>query len=86
MLWQIHKDSGKKNLTISLDRKTIQKANMIAARRSTSIGALLARQIEILAFEQESYERSQHEALKLLDHGFHLGGGTRAGRDDLHER
>ena len=80
------KDNGKQNLTISLDRQTIQKAKIVAARRSTSISGLLARQIEILVGEEEAYERAERQALTLLDQGFHLGGVIRASRNDLHER
>jgi hypothetical protein len=47
---------GKQNLTISLDRQTIQKAKIIAAQRSTSISELLAGQIEMLVQGEEAYE------------------------------
>jgi uncharacterized protein DUF6364 len=80
------KDHGKQNLTISLDRQTIRKAKIVAAKRSTSISGLLARQIEILVGEEEAYERAERQAMSLLDQGFHLGGVIRASRDDLHER
>ena len=80
------KDNGKQNLTISLDRQTIRMAKILAARRSTSISGLLARQIEILVGEEEAYERAERQALSLLDQGFHLGGVFRASRDELHER
>jgi hypothetical protein len=80
------KDNGKQNLTVSLDRQTIQKAKIVAARRSTSISGLLARQIEILVGEEEAYERAERQAMMLLDQGFHLGGVIRASRDELHER
>jgi uncharacterized protein DUF6364 len=80
------KDNGKQNLTISLDRQTIRKAKIVAAKRSTSISGLLARQIEILVGEEEAYERAERQAMSLLDQGFHLGGVIRASRDDLHER
>ena len=76
----------KQNLTISLDRQTIQKAKVVAARRSTAISGLLARQIEILVGEEEAYERAERQAMNLLDQGFHLGGVIRVSRDDLHER
>ena len=76
----------KQNVTVSLDRKTIQKAKVIAARRSTSISGLLARQIEVLVGEEEAYERAERQALVLLDRGFHLGGIVQATRDELHER
>ena len=80
------KMDGKQNLTISLDRETIQKAKIIAARRSTSISGLVARQIEILIGEEEAYERAEREAMTLLEQGFHLGGVIRASREELHER
>jgi len=76
----------KQNLTISLDRQTIRKAKIVAARRDTSISGLLARQIEMLVGEEEAYERAEREALALLEQGFHLGGVIRVKRDELHER
>ncbi len=80
------KNSEKQNLTISLDRQTIQKAKVVAARRSTSISGLIARQIEIIVGEEEAYERAERQAKLLLEEGFHLGGAIRATRDELHER
>ena len=78
--------NGKQNVTISIDRKTIQKAKVLAARPSTSISGLLAHQIEILVGGEEAYERAERQALTLLDQGFPLGGVIRVGRDELHER
>jgi len=80
------KSTGKQNLTISLDRQAIQKAKIIAARRSTSISGLLAHQIELLIGEEEAFERAERQAMTLLDQGFHLGGVIRGSRDELHER
>ena len=80
------KANAKQNVTISLDRETIQKAKIVAARRSTSISGLLARQIEILVGEEEAYERAKRQALALLDQGFDLGGKGPVRRDELHER
>lgn len=80
------KDTEKQNVTISLDQQTIRKAKIVAARRSTSISGLLARQIEILIGEEEAYERAERQALTMLEQGFHLGGVIRASRDELHER
>jgi len=80
------KSKGKQNVTVSLERQIIQKAKVIAARRSTSISGLLADQIELLVGEEEAYERAERQALNLLDRGFHLGGVISASRDELHER
>lgn len=76
----------RQNLTIRLDRETIRKARIIAAKRSTSISGLVTRQIEILVGEDEDYERAKRRALALLDQAFDLGGEIRATRDELHER
>jgi hypothetical protein len=76
----------KQNLTISLDRQTIRKAKIVAARRDTSISGLLAKQIEMLVGEEEAYERAERQAVALLDEGFHLGGGAPGSREELHER
>jgi hypothetical protein len=64
------KDNQKQNVTISLDRKIIQRARIVTARRSTSISGLLARQVEILVGEEEAYERAERQATTLLDQAF----------------
>jgi hypothetical protein len=76
----------KQNVTISLNRETLRKAKVLAARRETSISGLLANQIEVMVGEEEAYERAERQALQLLNQGFHLGGVIRATRDDWHER
>ncbi len=76
----------KQNVTISLDRQTIRKAKILAARRDTSISGLLARQLEILVGEEEAYERAERQAVAFLDEGFHLGGVVPVSREELHER
>jgi hypothetical protein len=78
--------NGKQNLTVTLDRQIIQKAKVVAAKRATSISALVARQIEILVGEEEAYERSERDARTLLTDGFHLGGDKHVSREELHER
>jgi hypothetical protein len=80
------KSKVKQNLTISLDRRTIQKAKIVAAKRSTSISGLLAHQIEVLVGEEEAYERAERQAMALLNEGFHLGGRIRVSREEFHER
>jgi uncharacterized protein DUF6364 len=76
----------KQNVTLSLERQTLRKAKILAAKRGTSISGLLARQIEVLVGDEEEYEHAERQALALLDQGFHMGGVIRASRDELHER
>lgn len=78
--------AGKQNVTISISRETARKARILAARRSTSISGLLAREIEKLIGTEEAWERSERSALALLEQGFHLGGLIPASRNELHER
>lgn len=80
------RDDAKQNVTISLSRRLLKKAKILAARRETSISGLLAKEIEILVGEEEAYERAKSQAVALLDKGFRMGGVIRTGRDELHER
>jgi len=81
-----NKAPAKQNLTITLDRHTIQQARVIAARRSTSISGLVAQQIEALVGHEKAYQLAQRRAFELMDRGFHLGKVKRISRDELHER
>jgi len=76
----------KQNVTVSLERQTLRKAKILAAKHGTSISGLLAKQIEVLVGDAEAYEHAQRQALALLNRGFHMGGVIRASRDELHER
>ena len=76
----------KQNVTLSLERQTLRKPKILAAKRGTSISGLLAGQIEVLVGDEEEYEHAERQALTLLDQGFHMGGVIRASRDELHER
>ena len=76
----------KQNITVSLSAEVIQKARVLAARRSTSISGLLAEQLETLTGEDEAYERARRSAIALMRKGFHLGGVITASREELHER
>lgn len=80
------RDDKKQNLTISLERKTIRKAKLLAARQQMSISGLVAHHIEALVEDEEAYRRAERQAIALLDEGFHLGGAIRVNRDQLHER
>jgi hypothetical protein len=76
----------KRNVTISLSPQVIQKARILAVKRSTSISGLVAEQIEALVSDDEAYETAHREALALMKRGFHLGGEHRINRDELHDR
>ena len=75
----------KQNLTVQLDRETIRKAKILAARRGTSVSGFIAAQIGESVKADDAYELARRTALDFLERGFHLGGG-RLNRDELHER
>jgi hypothetical protein len=79
-------ESTTQNVTVRLNRRTLRKARILAARRNTSISGLLAEQIEALVGEDDAYEQAQRRALALLEEGFHLGGRIESTRDEWHER
>jgi hypothetical protein len=76
----------KQNVTVSLSPKTLQKAKVLAAKRSTSISGLLAKQIEALVDADEAYESAHRAALDLMERGFHMGAIHSIGREKMHER
>jgi hypothetical protein len=79
-------ETAKQKVTVRLDRQTLHKAKILAAKRNTSISGLLAQEIEHLISQDDAYEQARSQAMTLLDQGFHLGGKLTAGRDELHER
>lgn len=52
----------KQNVTLSLSPVTIQKARVLAAKRSMSISSLLAEQLDALVGEDEAYESARRSA------------------------
>jgi hypothetical protein len=76
----------KRNITVQLDEATVQKARVVAAKRGSSISRLLTEQIEVLARQDDDYDRAMQDALAELERGFDLGGGPYPARDDLYDQ
>jgi hypothetical protein len=74
------------NLTVRLSREVIEHARVLAARRGSSISALVAETIEALAADEQAYEAAKRLALEDLRRGLPLGGGPYLSRDEAHER
>ena len=53
------RESTKQNITVRLDRRTLRKAKILAAKRNTSISGLLAAQIETLVGDNDADEQAQ---------------------------
>lgn len=54
---------------------------MLAAERSTSVGAPVADQIERLVGDAEAYRAARRDAPPAMEQGFHLGGPPYPKRD-----
>jgi hypothetical protein len=76
----------KKNLTLKLDADLIQVAKVEAARRGSSVSALVAEKLEEIASHGGQYEKARKRALALMKEGWNLGWKKPKSRDELHER
>lgn len=73
----------KSNLTLQLESETIRRARVVAAKRGTSVSALVAHELEALVARDERYEQARRRALEILD-AASPGGGRSWTRDDLY--
>jgi hypothetical protein len=76
----------KQKITLSLDKDTIEKAKLIAAKRRTSISQMLTQELIKIVKSSGQYERAKKRALANLKAGYHLGGRIASSRERLHER
>ena len=71
------------NLTIQLDDAVIRRARMLAAKRGTSVSALVARELDELVKRDDHYEDARQRATKLMAVARPRGGRTWT-RDDIY--
>jgi hypothetical protein len=75
---------AKRNLTIQLDDEVIRNARVVAAKRGTSVSALVARELEHLVEQDSRYEEARQRATELLAQASDRGGRSWQ-RDELYE-
>ena len=75
----------KQNITLSLEKELIQRARILAARRSVSVSRLLSDELARIVQEADAYDKAKQAALSDLEKGLPLGGQP-AKREELHER
>lgn len=75
----------KANLTVQLDAGIIRQAKVVAARRGTSVSALVAADLAALVEQEARYAEAQERAALLMRAASDRGGRTWR-RDELHER
>jgi hypothetical protein len=77
----------KQNITVAIEPALLKQARALAARRGTSISALLAEELRRLVATDRTYERARKRALEMMKTG--LGGlasGRMESRDEIHDR
>lgn len=76
---------AKRNLTLQLDADVVQRAKIVAAKRGTSVSALVAKELDELVNREDRYEASRLRAFELLDRARPRGGRIWR-REDLYDR
>lgn len=77
-----------RNVTLSLPEDVLREAKVLAARRGTSVSALLAGALSELVERESGYAAARERSLATMEEGRDLetGGEISWGRDELHER
>ena len=77
-----------RNITLALPEELIRRIKLVAAKRDTSISALLASTLSELADQEEGYAEARDGMFMDMAQGYHLGtqGTIEWSRDSLHER
>jgi predicted transcriptional regulator len=77
-----------RNITLALPEELIRRMKIVAAKRDTSISALLAATLSQLADDEEGYGEARDGMLADLERGYNLGtgGSITWSRESLHER
>lgn len=77
-----------RNITLSLPEETLREVKVLAARRGTSVSALLSETLSDLVVRESGYAAARERSLVTLGRGRDLGTGGEIDwdRDGLHER
>lgn len=78
--------SKKTNITLKLDTALLRAVKVVAAKRRTSVSALLAEELAELTTKDEEYEKAMKHSISLMNEGWKLGWKKPKSRDELHER
>ncbi len=74
---------AKTNLTLQLDEDVVRRVRVVAAKRGTSVSALVARELAELADQDERYEQARSRAENMMARAKPRGGRMWT-RDDLY--
>lgn len=77
-----------RNITIRINEDLAKQARVLAARRDTSISAMVAEILEKLVARESTFQSARKKELQRMKKGYTLGtrGMSSWSREDLHER
>ena len=75
-------------ITLSIDKETLCKLKLLAARRQTTVSELLVQVLKRAVERKDAYEAARECHLRQLEQGYDLGteGHVMGRRDELHGR
>jgi predicted transcriptional regulator len=76
----------KTNITLKLDSELLQSVKVLAAKRGTSVSALLTAKLKDAISQDDEYDAAMKRSLDRIERGWKLGWKKPASRDELHER
>jgi predicted transcriptional regulator len=74
------------NLTLKLDTELVRAVKIVAAKRGSSISAIVKTQLEQIVDKEDEYERAKRRSIARMKQGWALGWVKPKSRDELHER
>lgn len=77
---------GKTNLTLKLDTELVRALKIVAAKRGSSISALVTNNLERIVQEQDEYEQAMRRSIARMKEGWAFDWQKPKSRDELHER
>lgn len=75
------------NITLSIPKEILYKANVLAVQRGISVSELLIQTLEKIVRQEEAYVHARQRHLQWLEQGMNLGTDDHilTRRDELHE-
>jgi len=74
------------NITLSLPQNTLQKLELFAARRNSSVSRLLTEAIERMLADETDYEEARRRQIALMKKGIDLEFQKPVSRDTIYQR
>ena len=79
------KKSEEQNVTLAMRKDLLYRARILAAKRNTSLSALIRDHFEKLVAEEEGYQQAQEFCIREMERGYYIGARPGAvNREDLH--